>query len=108
MQVGEVEDRELAERLEAQQIGLRRPAALRKSRSGHAKSCRRRGNLQQLTAAEYGHITSILLSVVQDCFWSSVQVNFSVPLSSTRTKKDMYGLAETAGSSLAEITGLPL
>ena len=110
VQVGEIEQRELAGRLEAQQIGLRRPAALRKSRSGHAKSCRRRGNLQQLTAAEYGHAqpTSILLSAVQLCFWSSVQVNLSVPLSSTRTKNDMYGLAAIAGSSLAVITGLPL
>ena len=51
--------------------------------------CRgRRGDLQQLAAAE-GHDTSILLSADQVFFSSSIQVNLSVPLSSTRRKNDM-------------------
>ena len=85
MQVGEVEQRDLAGRPEAQQVGLGRRAALAERRA--AAQRRRRGRDLQERAAAESHVTSILLSALQLCLLSSVQVNLSVPDSSTFRKK---------------------
>ena len=71
---------------QGEQVFLRRLASLRE---GVAAQGRNRGrDLQQPTAAK-AHTTSILLSAVQLCLLSSVQVNLSVPDSSTFRKKAM-------------------
>ena len=87
MEVGEIEQGDLPDRPEAQQIFLRRTTRLGCGALHPAKGSRRRRDLQEV-AAPQSHDTSILLSAVQLFLRSSVQVNLSVPLSSTRTKND--------------------